>query len=138
MFTTQFPQLLENYQLTLMDCMERLMCNFHYLGYYCSPNLFIHQNNTQELTWNFLVTLGLVVMESGNFIRFALTFSKVMKTLTMKNTKSNDYKKATKCHFSSYTCFNYTFCTKEKTSFTYTNPNTGKKNCPFFFPLISD
>ena len=37
--------------------MERLMCNFHYLGYYCSPNLSIHQNSTQELTWNFLVTL---------------------------------------------------------------------------------
>ena len=33
------------------------MCNFHYLGYYCSPNLSIHQNSTQELTWNFLVTL---------------------------------------------------------------------------------
>ena len=37
--------------------MERLMCNFHYLGYYCSPNLSIHQNSTKELTWNFLVTL---------------------------------------------------------------------------------
>ena len=37
--------------------MERLMCNFHYLGYYCSPNLSIHQNSTQEPTWNFLVTL---------------------------------------------------------------------------------
>ena len=46
-------------QLTLMDEMERLMCNFHYWGYYCSPNLFIHQNSTQELTLNFLVTLGL-------------------------------------------------------------------------------
>ena len=34
------------------------MCNFHYLGYYCSPNLSIHQNSTQEPTWNFLVTLG--------------------------------------------------------------------------------
>ena len=33
------------------------MCNFHYLGYYCSPNLSIHQNSTQEPTWNFLVTL---------------------------------------------------------------------------------
>ena len=32
--------------------MERLMCNFH------SPNLSIHQNSTQEPTWNFLVTLG--------------------------------------------------------------------------------
>ena len=31
--------------------MERLMCNFH------SPNLSIHQNSTQEPTWNFLVTL---------------------------------------------------------------------------------
>ena len=51
-------QLLENSQLTLMDEMERLMCNFHYLGYYCSPNLSIHQNSSQELTWNFLVTLG--------------------------------------------------------------------------------
>ena len=50
-------QLLENSQLTLMDEMERLMSNFHYLGYYCSPNLSIHQNSTQELTWNFLVTL---------------------------------------------------------------------------------
>ena len=43
-------QLLENSQLTLMDEMERMMCNFHYLGYYCSPNLSIHQNSTQELT----------------------------------------------------------------------------------------
>ena len=32
--------------------------NFHYLGYYCSPNLSIHQNSTQEPIWNFLVTLG--------------------------------------------------------------------------------
>ena len=37
--------------------MERLMCNFHYLGNYCSPNLSIHQNSTQEPTWNFLVIL---------------------------------------------------------------------------------
>ena len=37
------------------------MCNFHYLGYYCSPNLSIHQNSTQELTWNFLVTLNLCI-----------------------------------------------------------------------------
>ena len=36
------------------------MCNFHYLGYYCSPNLSIHQNSTQELTWNFLVTLAFI------------------------------------------------------------------------------
>jgi hypothetical protein len=43
-----------------MDSMKRLMCNFHYLGYYCSPNLFIHQNSTQELTWSFLVTLSIV------------------------------------------------------------------------------
>ena len=41
--------------------MERLMCNFHYLGYYCSPNLSIHQNRTQEPTWNFLVTLARTV-----------------------------------------------------------------------------
>ena len=39
--------------------MERLMCNFLYLGYYSSPNLSIHQNSTQERTWNFVVTLGL-------------------------------------------------------------------------------
>ena len=39
--------------------MERLICNFHYMGYYCSPNLSIHQNSTQEPTWNFLVTLVL-------------------------------------------------------------------------------
>ena len=26
--------------------MERLMCNFHLTGYYCSPNLSIHQNST--------------------------------------------------------------------------------------------
>ena len=38
--------------------MERLMCNFHYLSYYCSPNLSIHQNSTQEPTWNFLVTFA--------------------------------------------------------------------------------
>ena len=24
------------------------MCNFHLMGYYCSPNLSIHQNSTQE------------------------------------------------------------------------------------------
>ena len=36
------------------------MCNFHYLGYCCSPNLSIHQNSTQELTWNFLVTLAFI------------------------------------------------------------------------------
>ena len=52
-----FAQLLENSQLTLMDGMERLLCNFHYLAYYCSPNLSIHQNSTQEPTSNLLVTL---------------------------------------------------------------------------------
>ena len=26
--------------------MERLLCNFHLMGYYCSPNLSIHQNST--------------------------------------------------------------------------------------------
>ena len=40
------------------------MCNFHYLGYYCSPNLSIHQNSTQEPTWNFLVTLTLALVHS--------------------------------------------------------------------------
>ena len=44
--------------------MERLMCNFHYLGYYCSPNLSIHQNSTQELTWNFLVTLNVTFIQN--------------------------------------------------------------------------
>ena len=29
---------------------------FSLLSYYCSPNLSIHQNSTQEPTWNFLVT----------------------------------------------------------------------------------
>ena len=47
------------------------MCNFHYLGYYCSPNLSIYQNSTQELTWNFLVTLALVVTLSACF-RFCI------------------------------------------------------------------
>ena len=42
--------------------MERLMCNFHYLGYSCSPNLSIHQNRTQEPTWNFLVTLAKLLL----------------------------------------------------------------------------
>ena len=37
--------------------MERLLCNFHYLGYYCSPNLSIRQKSTQKPSWNFLVTL---------------------------------------------------------------------------------
>ena len=37
------------------------MRNFHYLGCYCSPNLSIHQNSTQEPTWNFLVTLLFLV-----------------------------------------------------------------------------
>ena len=32
-------------------CMERLKCNFYSFGYYCTPNLSIHQNSTQELTW---------------------------------------------------------------------------------------
>ena len=42
--------------------MERLKRNFYSLGYYCTPNLSIHQNSTQELTWNFLVTLrGLMI-----------------------------------------------------------------------------
>ena len=40
-----------------MSCMERLKRNFYSLGYYCTPNLSIHQNSTQKLTWNFLVTL---------------------------------------------------------------------------------
>ena len=39
---------------------ERLKHNFYSLGYYCTPNLSIHQNSTQELTWNFLVTLVLL------------------------------------------------------------------------------
>ena len=39
-------------------CMERLKRNFYTLGYYCTPNLSIHQDSTQELTWNFLVTLS--------------------------------------------------------------------------------
>ena len=26
--------------------MEMLMCNFHLMGYYCPPNLSIHQNST--------------------------------------------------------------------------------------------
>ena len=38
--------------------MERLKRNFYSLGYYCTPNLSIHQNSTQKLTWNFLVTLS--------------------------------------------------------------------------------
>ena len=37
--------------------MERLKRNFYSLGYYCTPNLSIHQHSTQKLTWNFLVTL---------------------------------------------------------------------------------
>ena len=40
------------------------MCNFHYLGYYCSPNLSIHQNSTQEPTWNFLATLMQTLLNS--------------------------------------------------------------------------
>ena len=51
-------QLLKNSQLALFNgCMERLKRNFYSLGYYCTPNISIHQNSTQELTWNFLVTL---------------------------------------------------------------------------------
>ena len=41
-----------------MNCIERLKRNFYSLGYYCTPNLSIHQNSTQKLTWIFLVTLG--------------------------------------------------------------------------------
>ena len=41
------------------------MRNFYYLGYYCSPNLSIHQNSTQEPTWNFQVTLVLIFMKTG-------------------------------------------------------------------------
>ena len=33
---------------------ERWKRDFYSLGYYCTPNLSIHQNSTQELTWNFL------------------------------------------------------------------------------------
>ena len=47
----------QNPQLNQMNCMERLKRNFYSLGYYCTPNLSIHQNSTQKLTWNFLVTL---------------------------------------------------------------------------------
>ena len=32
------------------------------LDYHCTPNLSIHQNSTQELTWNFLVTLDFMVI----------------------------------------------------------------------------
>ena len=52
-----------------MDEMERLMCNFHYLGYYCSPYLSIHRNSTQELTWNFLVTFDKTFSDL-NFCKF--------------------------------------------------------------------
>ena len=45
-------QLLENSQLTLMVVMQRLKRNFHSLGYYCTPNLSIHQNSTQELEFS--------------------------------------------------------------------------------------
>jgi hypothetical protein len=34
------------------------------LGYYCTPNLSIHQNSTQKLTWNFLVTLAKTFTEN--------------------------------------------------------------------------
>ena len=37
--------------------MERLKRNFYSLDYYCIPNLSMHENSTQKLTWNFLVTL---------------------------------------------------------------------------------
>ena len=47
---------------------ERLMCNFHYLGYYCSPNLSIHQNSTQEPTWNFLVTLHNMLIKGCEWV----------------------------------------------------------------------
>ena len=73
-FHLEIPQLLENSQLTLMDEMERLMCNFHYLGYYCSPNLSIHQNSRQEPTWNILVTKNLNIEKSS--VIFAMIFKK--------------------------------------------------------------
>ena len=47
------------------------MCNFHYLAYYCSPNLSIHQNSTQEPTWNFLVTL-VISFQSRMMVRLAV------------------------------------------------------------------
>ena len=61
----QSPQLLEKFPVSSNGCMERLKRNFYSLGYHCTPNLSIHQNSTQELTWNFLVTLDfwLVVLE---------------------------------------------------------------------------
>ena len=46
---------------------ERLKRNFYSLGYYCTPNLSIHQNSTQELTWNFLVTLEWTCLQAWTF-----------------------------------------------------------------------
>ena len=41
-----FSQLLKNSQVNSNGRIERLMCNFHLMGYYCSPNLSSHQNST--------------------------------------------------------------------------------------------
>ena len=64
----------QNPQLNQMSCIERLKRNFYSLGYYCTPNLSIHQNSTQKLTWNFLVTLVETVLRPGFY---GLSCSKV-------------------------------------------------------------
>ena len=62
-----------------MSCMERLKRNFYYLGYYCTPNLSIHQNSTQKLTWNFLVTLE---RPSGRFCYICFVYVALVCTMT--------------------------------------------------------
>ena len=47
---------------------ERLKCNFHSLGYYRTPNLSIHQNSTQELTWNFYSHFTSIHGAKGQFL----------------------------------------------------------------------
>ena len=40
------PTVTRKLQVNSNGRMERLMCNFPLMGYYCSPNLSIHQNST--------------------------------------------------------------------------------------------
>ena len=66
---------------------ERLKRNFYSLGYYCTPNLSIHQNSTQELTWNFLVTLA--KLERAHFFKVRSFRITVWSLLYINQNKKN-------------------------------------------------
>ena len=45
-FLKSFPTVTRKFPVNSNGRMERLMCNFHLMGYYCSLNLSSHQNST--------------------------------------------------------------------------------------------